>query len=879
MDKSYNQTNGHKVSDVEIAEFMEGRDSQERIVNLTYNNKDSFVRVFYRNEKDEKCVENQAFYPFCWATRNACNKLCNGNRAELKKLLSKYAIGVKRLSNTNFNGEVVKEFENGYIFMFFALKPMSYNSFSVFFNEAKNPLFGKKAKQKTSNNDYLCLNPQEQFMIHTGKRFFKGYTDYDQTLRMIFDLETEGLDPRIHRIKLNGVKLNRPVVINGKQYGKNIDEPWFHLFRLYGTTKEEQDKSELEIIELMVRLIYTFKPDIITAHNGENFDWNFLITRAEMCGSSMEEISKKYFKYDFIKKDNKESILKLGGEIETFKKTLVPNTIVTDSLHAVRRAQATDSNFKEANLKYATSYLKLKKPNRVYTPGNEIDAILMDTEKHYAFNNENGDWYLYNPSYVPPKNEDVEFKMGKVDNKPFVMYTRNYIKDGYQLVSGEYIIHRYLMDDLWECDKVEAKLNTSNFFICKILPLPYSKCVTMGTAGQWKSIMLAWSYDHDLAIPIQENSKLTVGGLSRLTQVGYTGWKDGNKREPSIAKLDYNSLYPSIILSNGYYDWPDLSNVTLSMLNFVLTSREKYKGLKKQAEKIVDSYKEKMADGYTLSAEEKKEFTKASLDFALNDKIQNSWKILGNSYFGSLGSVNANVYPWKSTKNAHQITATGRQMLRMMIYQFINMGKLHGLGEEYDYHAVVGDSFTGDTPLFIKYDDSGYIDIKSICELINEQEIHIDELNREYDCSIKPYSVLCRSGWVKPDYIYRHKTHKDIYDISDSNTNMRVEVTEDHSLFDADKQKIKPSQLNENTSLEYYNDTICGDKVCLTNTVEYIKSEAKKLALGKTDRVPVKILNSIKNDRIMFYKEFMRHSRSEITYSKTCIAGIQFLLK
>ena len=33
-------------------------------------------------------------------------------------------------------------------------------------------------------------------MISTGRRFFKGYDDYDDIIRMIFDLETEGLDPR-----------------------------------------------------------------------------------------------------------------------------------------------------------------------------------------------------------------------------------------------------------------------------------------------------------------------------------------------------------------------------------------------------------------------------------------------------------------------------------------------------------------------------------------------------------------------------------------------------------------------------------------------------------------------------------------------------------
>ena len=77
--------------------------------------------------------------------------------------------------------------------------------------------------------------------------------------------------------------------------------------------------------------------------------------------------------------------------------------------------------------------------------------------------------------------------------------------------------------------------------------------------------------------------------------------------------------------------------------------------------------------------------------------------------------------------------------LRLMIYMFNKWG----------YKPIVGDSFTGDTPLFIKYKDTGYIDIKPIDELIDEDKINIDELGREYDYSTKPYYVLCRSGWME----------------------------------------------------------------------------------------------------------------------------------
>ena len=97
---------------------------------------------------------------------------------------------------------------------------------------------------------------------------------------------------------------------------------------------------------------------------------------------------------------------------------------------------------------------------------------------------------------------------------------------------------------------------------------------------------------------------------------------------------------------------------------------------------------------------------------------------------------------------------------------------------------------------------------------ISEKDIQIDGLGREYDYSHKNFKVLCRSGWVEPSYIYRHKTTKDIYRVSDGN--MTVDVTEDHSLFDYDKNKITPKEIKSKTKLEYYSGNIYSEFNTLT---------------------------------------------------------------
>ena len=75
-----------------------------------------------------------------------------------------------------------------------------------------------------------------------------------------------------------------------------------------------------------------------------------------------------------------------------------------------------------------------------------------------------------------------------------------------------------------------------------------------------------------------------------------------------------------------------------------------------------------------------------------NDKKQLPLKILANSFFGSYGAPN--IFPYGDVIAAEKTTCIGRMSLRLMIYHFSGLG----------YQPIVGDSFTPDTPLFIKYD-------------------------------------------------------------------------------------------------------------------------------------------------------------------------------
>lgn len=803
-----------------INSFLSGHDAMERIISIECGYDDDQVSIIFINKNGEKRIKLDDFKPFVWAKNSAAIRMFNGNRNELKHKMQEFGIGVKALTTKTESSETSERLENGYKYIFYAKRKMSYQKFLMFFKLASTPIYGEKNKKNVtekiiSTREFLAVSPVEQYMIYSGKRMFKGYDNYDDLKRLQFDLETQGLNPEVHAIDQIGIRTNKG----------------FERIITVTGVGEERKRNELRAIIEFISILADEKPDVIAGHNSENFDWNFIIVRCKVLGTTLEDISLKFFKHPIYKK-NKETVLKLGGEVEYYKPTIMWGHNIVDSLHAVRRAQAIDSNMKLANLKYVTKYLDLKKDNRVYVPGNQIGTIWLDTnEKSYAFNNLNGDWYKI------------------TEKRPLL--------DGYEYRSGKYVVERYLLDDIWETDKVELTLNESNFLIGKILPTTFQRACTMGTAGIWKLILLAWCYEKNLAVPSFAPSKRFTGGLSRLLKVGYAD---------RVVKLDYNSLYPSIILTWNIGSKLDILNSMLMMLEYVLSEREKYKGLKGKAGKKAKEIKEKLKS-FSGTKEERHELENEQhyweANESANDKKQLPLKILANSFFGSFGAPD--VFPMGDVICAEKTTCIGRMSLRLMISHFTNIG----------YTPIVGDSFTSDTPLFIKYDSNGLIDIKPIGEMIDENKIKIDSINREYDYSEKGYKVLCRSGWVKPEYIYRHKTDKDIYEVKDGNA--VINVTEDHSLFNNDKIKIKPSEINDNTRLEYYDKKINIDSMSINQlTIKEITIISSLIKKNIIDRIPIQLLNEKNINNIIYFMKIIDGVDFE-KKSKTFKAGILFL--
>ena len=784
------------LSNEQIEQFLQGSDPEKYIVAVESEYHTNNVTLVINDPVKGKHQRVAHYEPFIWFKEDVTKLMYGGSRMKIIEARDKYGVTFKKLRTHNDEGFVPPRMENGYKFI--AKCSQSYNRLISFFKDGGIDVFDKENYKM-----FVLFSPTEQFLIQSGKRLFKGIDDYSDLHRFQFDLETEGLFASKHAITQIGVRDNRGIE---------------HILESIGNTLSDKRDSERENIAKFFRIIDMIKPDIIAGYNSENFDWPYLFDRAERLGMDITELAITLNRISKIKR--KSATLKLGSEIEHYNQTHMYGYNILDISHAVRRAMAINSEIKSWGLKYITQYSEIAKPNRVYVAGDKISLIWADKVNQYAFNNTNGDWY-------------------KITEKAN-------LKPNYVITTGAYIVQRYLCDDLWETEQIDNLFNQASFLISKILPTTFMRSSTMGTAGQWKLIMSAWSYQNGLAIPETQQKREFTGGLSRLLEIGYA--KD-------VAKLDYAALYPKIQLTWGIFPDLDISGVMRGILTYVVDTRDHFKNLtgseKKKANKLSDELKKNRSNmtPSEISEVEAKIAEYKSLS-NLYDKKQLPLKILANSWFGSYGAPY--IFNWGDTDSAEETTCRGRQALRLMVRHFT---------EKHGFKPLVGDSVTFDTPIYLRNPNNNSIDIIPICELFNEDSKHLDA-DKLRDYEDKKIEVLTRSGWKKLKYVYRHETNKKIHRVTTKDR--LLNVTEDHSLFQ-NNIEVKPSELKRGDTIDTYeipsnvDDRISisldsaylygfflgdGSALCSKRNVNYVSKKTGETKMYKSKRSDWKISNT-----------------------------------
>ena len=306
------------------------------------------------------------------------------------------------------------------------------------------------------------------------------------------------------------------------------------------------------------------------------------------------------------------------------------------------------------------------------------------------------------------------------------------------------------------------------------------------------------------------------------------------------------------------------------------------------------------------------EFQKAVLD-----GLQLAYKVTANSLYGQCGAKTSQIY---MKDVAACTTATGRKMI-LLAKDFIEK-KSVDFEYEYEPDVVYGDSVTGDTPVLIRFPD-GYVDIISIDALATTWTAYDAFKPFDSSCNEKQQAILdaevwADNSWAKINRIIRHKTAKTIYRVQTPQG--CVDVTEDHSLLDADNKEIKPEEIvigqtelshtdlsfaypsKLSREIDYIQAWILGlyfmdgeGKYIVTENTKmakrYLESygmayqeiDANTLELEKsledTEKVPTAILNAPWQTRLWFLRGCMASNKPLMTHSKIGAQGLYYLLK
>ena len=570
------------ISQERIEEFLHGSDPEKYIVGVEYDYKSNSIFKIIQDPEKGKVIKQDTLVPFLWV-----GDLTGLNFYQDNKNLQKRKMGEHGIMITPLKTHGDKRLENGLRYMVKSLK--SYQNLMSFFKQGGIDPWNEKYRPY-----FQILNPVEQYLVQKKKRLFKGLEEYEDVHRFVFDIETTGLDPETDEIFLIGIKDNRGFKKVISAFGEN---------------------GEKNCIEEFFTTIKDILPTIIGGYNSADFDFPFIMKRAEKNGVDVKAYT-QILSLDGIKL--KDGVLKLANEIEGYNQFVLFGFNIIDISHGVRRAQAINSEIKSWSLKYITKFIEKEKPNRIYVDGEKIYKTYQENESYYVNPKSGGFKKIGDPG--------TENLLEKYPGK-------------FEVWTGRKIVEQYLDDDLYETMVVDDSFSQSTFLLAKNVPTTYERIATMGTATLWKLMMLAWSYENDLAIPEKTDKRKFVGGLSRLLNVGYA--KD-------IVKFDYSSLYPSIQLVYDIFPECDVMGVQKAMLKYFRNIRIKYKNLTIQYEKTDPALSEKY------------------------DRKQLPIKIFINAYFGSLSAPM--VFNWGDIDKGEAVTSIGRQSLRMMIMFFLKKG-------------------------------------------------------------------------------------------------------------------------------------------------------------------------------------------------------------
>lgn len=190
-------------------------------------------------------------------------------------------------------------------------------------------------------------------------------------------------------------------------------------------------------------------------------------------------------------------------------------------------------------------------------------------------------------------------------------------------------LFRYALDDVRETRAVSEILSQSYFVQAQIFPFSYQNVALRGNATKIDALLIREYLRQRRAIPAPEPPQEVLGGH---TEIAYQGVAR------RVLYCDVTSLYPSVMLSFGYFPRRDHLAVFPSLLRDLRAFRVEAKQLAR-----------------TAGTDEARAYFEA---------LQGTFKILINSFYGYLGFPMGHFNDYRA---ANQVTAKGRELIQAVM--------------------------------------------------------------------------------------------------------------------------------------------------------------------------------------------------------------------
>lgn len=534
-------------------------------------------------------------------------------------------------------------------------------------------------------------------------------------------------------------------------------------------------KTEAKLLKGFTNFVQEKNPNIITGHNIFQFDIPYMIDRAKLnyCISEFDLQSFIQGVHGEIKKIKWSSSAYKNQEFEYLD---CPGRLYIDTLPIIRR----DYNLETYSLKNVST---------IFIGQTKDPLTAKQIFRHYRESKPEGygivGKYCVQDSYLVARLfEKLQMwtglsEMSKICNTMiFSLFTQGQQLKVFSQVYRDCMGKNYVVQKDGYVTKENEKYEGA--YVFDPIPGIYDMVVSFDFSSLYPSTIIAYNIDYSTLV----NDDTIPDSMCHIFD-----WEShqGCEHDTKIRKTKLKTILC------GHYRFRFLKEpkgIIPSLLENLL-------GARKQINTQIKKHKEELK----LLKDEK---GKGELESRINilDKRQLAMKISANSMYGAFG-VKKGYLPF--IPGAMCTTARGRES--------IEKAAKH-IQQHYGAKLIYGDSVTGDTPILVRYEDKS-IDILRIDELgevwEKYEEFKQEDSNRNDKQQTIPFisqgkfrvmnvlEVWDGDKWSIIKRVIRHKTVKKMYRVL-THTGC-VDVTEDHSLLDKNREKIKPTDLNIGSEL------------------------------------------------------------------------------